>query len=233
MPETGYSRSPRLTKGALVQLIPDIIGVIPNIIGFQYNPTTVTRRLTPWDPLAVDQTQRGSQAPTVQPFEVRETFSSITIELDATDELEEDNALARTFGIEPRLAALRKLTQASEGLVGDLIASATSLVGLGADEARRPTVAPILLILGPRVIIPVRVTSFSVEEKLYLPTLYPLQAAVTLDLEVLTPDVFRCQEDIAGKIAIAAYKYTRLQEDAAALLNIANAPEALRAVLPF
>jgi hypothetical protein len=233
MPETGYSRSPRLTKGALVQLIPDIIGVIPNVIGFQYNPTTVTRRLTPWDPLAVDQTQRGSQAPTVQPFEVRETFSSITIELDATDELEEDNALARTFGIEPRLAALRKLTQASEGLVGDLIASATSLVGLGADEARRPTVAPILLILGPRVIIPVRVTSFSVEEKLYLPTLYPLQAAVTLDLEVLTPDVFRCQEDIAGKIAIAAYKYTRLQEDAAALLNIANAPEALRAVLPF
>jgi hypothetical protein len=233
MPETGYSRSPRLTKGALVQLIPDIIGVVPNIVGFQYNPTKVSRRLTPWDPLAVDQTQRGSQAPTVQPFEVRETFSSLTIELDATDELEEDNALAKTFGIEPRLAALRKLTQASEGLVGDLIASAKSLVGAGADEARRPTVAPILLILGPRLIIPVRVTAFSVEEKLYLPTFYPLQADVTLDLEVLTPDVFRCHEDVAGKIAIAAYKYTRLQEDAAALLNIANAPDALRAVLPF
>jgi hypothetical protein len=38
MAETGYSRSPKIAKGALVQLLPDIVGVIPNIIVFQYNP---------------------------------------------------------------------------------------------------------------------------------------------------------------------------------------------------
>ena len=233
MPETGYSRSPSIAKGALVQLLPDIVGIIPNIIVFQYNPESITRSLTPWDPSAVDQTQRGTQAPLVQPFEVQETFENLTIELDATDDLEEGNALATVSGIETRLAALRKLTQASQGLVGDLIESAKSLVGAGGDEARRPTVAPTLLVLGPRIITPVRVKTFRVEETLHSPAYYPLQAKVTLGLEVLTPDVFRCQEDVAGKLAVAAYQFTRLQEDANALLNTANNVSAIRALLPF
>ena len=233
MPETGYSRSPKIAKGALVQLLPDIIGVIPNIIVFQYNPETITRTLTPWDPFAVDQTQRGSQAPTVQPFEVQETFANFKIELDATDDLEDGKDIAGATGIETRLAALRKLTQASQGLIGDLIESAKSLVGAGEDEARRPTVAPILLVLGPRIILPVRAKSFSVEETLFSPSYYPLHATVTMELEVLTPDVFRCSQDVTGKIAVAAYNFTRLQEDAAALLNVANNVDAIRALLPF
>jgi hypothetical protein len=233
MPETGYSRSPKIAKGALVQLLPDIVGVIPNIIVFQYNPETISRTLTPWDPFAVDQTRRGSQAPTVQPFDVQETFSNFKIMLDATDDLEEGNALAELTGIETRLAALRKLTQASKGLVGDLIESAKSLFGAGEDEARRPTVAPILLVLGPRVILPVRIKTFLVEETLHSPAYYPLHATVTMEIEVLTPDSFRCQQDVAGKIAVAAYNFTRLQEDANALLNTANNVDAIRALLPF
>jgi hypothetical protein len=231
--ETGFSRSPRIAKGAFVQLLSDVIGIIPNIVVFQYNPETISRTLTPWNPFAVDQAQRGSQAPTVQPFDVPESFGSLVIELDATDDLEDGNPIATLTGIETRLAALRKLTQASAGLVGDLIASAKSLVGAGEEEARRPTVAPILLILGPRVILPVRVTTFQVQEKAHLPSYYPLQATVTLGLEVLTPDAFRCQQDIAGKIAVAAYEFTRLQEDANALLNVANNVDAVRALLPF
>ncbi|MEL6264638.1 MAG: hypothetical protein AAFR52_03170 [Pseudomonadota bacterium] len=232
MPETGYSRSPRIAKGALVQLLPDIVGVIPNIVVFQYNPEKITRTLTPWDPFNVDPSGRGSQAPLVQPFDVRETFDPFEIMLDATDDLEDGDALARASGIETRLAALRKLTQASEGLLGDLIASAQALVGAGSDEARRPTVAPILLVLGPRVILPVRVKTFKVEETLHDPAYYPLHAKVSLGLEVLTPDVFRANEDVPAKIAIAAYQVTRLQEDANALLNIANVGE-IRSILPF
>lgn len=233
MPETGYRRSPRIAKGAFVQLLPDIVGVIPNIIVFQYNPETITRKLTPWNPFEVDQSGRGSLAPTVQPFDVPESFEGFAIELDATDDLEDGNPLARASGIETRLAALRKLTQPSQGLVGDLIESAKSLVGAGSDEARRPTVAPILLVLGPRIILPVRVTTFQVEETLHNPDYFPLQAKATLGLEVLTPDVFRCQEDVTAKIAIAAYQVTRLQEDANALLNTANTADAIRALLPF
>jgi hypothetical protein len=233
MADTGYSRTPKLLKGALIYFGAPMLIPIPNIIVFQYNPTTVTRQLTPWDPMAVDQTQRSSQAPTVQPFDVQETFSNFKIELDATDDLEDGKVLAEATGIETRLAALRKLTQASQGLLGDLIESAKSLVGAAEDEARRPTIAPILLVLGPRLILPVRVKTFSVEETLFSPTYYPLHATVTMELEVLTPDAFRCQEDIAGKIAIAAYNFTRLQEDANALLNVANNVDAIRALLPF
>lgn len=233
MPETGYSRSPKIAKGALVQLLPDIVGVIPNIIVFQYNPEKITRKLAPWNPFNVDQSGRGSQAPLVQPFDVPETFEPFVIELDSTDDLEDSNPLAVATGIETRLAALRKLTQASEGLIGDLIESAKSLVGAGSDEARRPTVAPILLVLGPRVILPVRVKTFSVEETLHSPAYYPLHAKVTLALEVMTPDVFRSQEDVPSKIAIAAYQATRLQEDASALLNTANSVDSIRAILPF
>ncbi len=233
MAETGYTRSPKIAKGALVQLLPDIIGVIPNIIVFQYNPEKITRKLTPWDPFNVDQSGRGSQAPLTQPFDVREEFDPFVIELDATDDLEDGAPLATATGIETRLAALRKLTQASEGLIGDLIESAKSLVGQGDDSAKRPTVAPILLVLGPRVILPVRVKKFSVEETLHSPAYYPLHAKVTLGLEVMTPDVFRAQEDIPSKIAIAAYQATRLQEDANALLNTANAVDSIRAILPF
>jgi hypothetical protein len=233
MAETGFTRSPKIVKGALVQLLTDVIGIVPNIIVFQYNPETISRTLTPWNPFAVDQAQRGSQAPTVQPFDVQESFSNFRLELDATDDLEDGNPIAALTGIETRLAALRKLTQASRGLIGDLIESAKSLVGAAEDEAKRPTVAPTLLVLGPRLILPVRVTSFQVEEKLYSPAFYPLQASVTLGLEVLTPDVFRCQQDLAGKIAVAAYEFTRLQEDANALLNVANDISAIRALLPF
>lgn len=233
MPETGYSRSPKLAKGALVQLLPDIVGIIPNIVVFQYNPEKITRKLTPWDPFNVDQSGRGSQAPLVQPFDVPESFERFEIELDATDDLEDGNALATATGIETRLAALRKLTQASAGLIGDLIESAKSLVGAGSDEARRPTVAPILLVLGPRIILPVRVRTFEVEETLHSPAYFPLHAKATLDLEVMTPDVFRDQEEVSAKIAIAAYQVTRLQEDANALLNTANSVDAIRALLPF
>src|SRR3954469_1225085 len=134
MAETGFTRSPKIVKGALVQLLTDVIGIVPNIIVFQYNPETISRTLTPWNPFAVDQAQRGSQAPTVQPFDVQESFSNFRLELDATDDLEDGNPIAALTGIETWLAALRKLTQASRGLIGDLIESATSLVGAAEDE---------------------------------------------------------------------------------------------------
>lgn len=230
--QNGYSRAAKLLNGAFVQLLEDIVGFLPNIVTFQYNPETISRALEPWNPMEVDQADRGSQAPTVQPFDVPERFSGFKLEFDATDGMGVGHPIADTFGVEPQLAALRKLVQASEGLVGDLVASVKDLAG-GGGEAKRPTVAPTLLVLGKRVILPVRITSFSVEETMHSPQLYPIMATVTLDMEVMTPDMFRCTASPAGKIATAAYQFTRLQEDAAALLNIGNMPSAISAVVPL
>jgi len=232
MSDTGLRRSPKFEKGALVQLVKGLMGVVPNVIPFQYNPEKLSHTLTPWNPFEVDQTQRGAQAPTVQPFNPKESFN-LTLEIDATNDLEDDNPVAKRIGVADRLAALKKLTLASEGLVGDLVSSARTLVGKAAMNAVRPTVPVVLFVWGSGRILPVRVTSFSVEETLFSPLLHPIQATVTLGLEVLTPDVFKCQKDITADIAVAAYNFTKLQEDTLAAAHIANNPDAIRGLLPF
>ena len=50
---------------------------------------------------------------------------------------------------------------------------------------------------------------------------------------MLTPDVFKYQSDIASTIAIAAYNFTKLQDDALAVAHIANNLDAIRGLLPF
>lgn len=232
MPDTGLKRSPRFEKGALVQLVKGLTGVVPNVIPFQYNPEKLSHRLTPWNPFEVDQTQRGSQAPTVQPFDPKESFN-LALEIDATDDLEDNNPVAKRVGVADRLAALKKLTLPTEGLIGDLIASARALVGKAAKHAVRSTVPVVLFVWGPGRILPVRVTSFSVEETLFSPSLHPIQATVTLGLEVLTPDVFKSQHDITADIAVAAYNFTKLQEDTLATAHVANNVDAIRGLLPF
>jgi len=232
MPDTGLKRSPKFQKGALVQLVRGVLGVAPNVIPFQYNPEKLSHTLTTWNPFEVDQTQRGAQVPTVQPFDPKESFN-LTLEIDATNDLEDDNPVAKGVGVADRLAALKKLTLPSEGLIGDLVAGARALVGKAPKQAVRPTVPVVLFVWGPGRILPVRVTIFSVEETLFSPTLYPIQATVTLGLEVLTPDVFKCQHDITADLAVAAYNFTRLQEDALAVAHIANNLDAIRGLLPF
>jgi hypothetical protein len=229
----GYSRAPKTLNGAFVQLIEDVVGFLPNVVTFQYFPTTLSYTLEPWDPTAVDQGDRGNQAPTAQPFDVPQSFSGFELMLDATDGMAVDHPVYNQFGVEPQIAALKKMTQASQGLLGDLTASFKDLIGLAGQQAQRPTVAPVFLVLGARIILPVRFTSFSVEESLLSPTLQPLIAKVTVDMAVMTPDMFRCQNSPTAKIAIAAYEATRLHEDAAAVLNLANLPGAFTTIVPL
>jgi hypothetical protein len=82
-------------------------------------------------------------------------------------------------------------------------------------------------------VLPVRVTTISIDIKELNNLLYPLMASVTLDLRVLTPEAFKCKNSVAGDFAKAAYEFTRLQEDALAILNIANSVVDARSMLPF
>ena len=229
---TGSPLSPSVTKGALVQLAEDFGVIIPNIIPFQYNPGSMTRTLKPWDPSEVDQTNRGAQAPNVQPYDPEETYK-FTLELDATDDQAAGDPLAQTTGVASRIAAIQKLTEPSGGLFGDLIASANALTGNASAEAERATVPITLLVLGLGVILPIRITTISIEIKEFTPQLYPYMADVQLEMRVLTPEVFKCKSGTAIDIATAAYEVTRLQEDALAVLNIANALKSAKSLLPF
>jgi hypothetical protein len=232
MPDTGLRRSPIFQKGAFVQIVQSLVNVEYKIVAFQYNPEKLSRTLTPWNPFEVDQTQRGAQAPTVQPFDPRESFT-LTLEIDATDDLEDGDPSAVESGIAGRLAALKKLTLPGEGGNEGLVRSARAASGGASEQATRPTVPVLLFVWGPGRILPVRITSFSVDETLFSPSLFPIQATVSLGLEVLTPDVFKCHPDEPAKQAIAAYELTKQNENDLAEAHISNNVDAIRALISF
>jgi hypothetical protein len=211
-----------VTKGAIVQFPPGLLP-IPNIIPFQYNPAKVRRSLEP-NLTAPGDEERYSMAacdvvaPLSQPCDPVENIT-MEIELDASDDLEEENPIAQEFGVAPRIAALEKLVFAGEDLLSSLLTLASSL-GVGAPVNNNVPVA--LLIWGIGRIVPIRVTSYSIEETTFMPNLRPLQATVSLSMQVLTSHNFREQKGISIVLAKAAYDFYRVQQEALALLNLAN-----------
>ncbi len=224
---------PPLMRGAIVQLIEDLGFIAPNIITFQYNPEKVTRSFKPWNPFDADATKRVATATQAAPFDPEETYQ-FKLEFDATNDLEIGNPIAVGTGIASRIAAIQKLVMPSNGMIGDLVGAATALTGMSNPAMTEVKKVPLcLFVLGPGLILPVRVTSISIEIKEFTSFLYPLMAEITLDLRVLTPDAFKCKKAVAGEFAKAAYEFTRLQEDALAILNIANSVADARSMLPF
>jgi hypothetical protein len=232
MPDTGLQRSPGLQKGALVQIVPGLVDVEYKIVPFQYNPEKLSHTLTTWNPFEVDQTQRGAQAPNVQPFDPKESFA-LTLEIDGTDDLEDGDAEAVESGIAGRLAALQQLMLPNAGGNQELLRNARAASGGANERAIRPTVPVLLFVWGPGRILPVRITTFSVEETLFSPGLFPIQATVSLGLEVLTLDDFKGSVDEAARRAIAAYQFTKQKENGRAEAFVNNNVEQSRALVSF
>src|SRR4051812_4852936 len=128
MGQVGLSRSPKILRGAFVQIVEDVIGFLPRIVPFQYNPTTLTRTMKVWNPMEVEEHNRGQLAPTAQPFDPEESIS-LQIEFDAADQMQSSDAVADIFGVADRIAAMEKLLLPTEGIIGDLLNAVASLVG--------------------------------------------------------------------------------------------------------
>ncbi len=226
---SGYTRSPKLLKGALIELSEPFLGPVPNIIIFQYNPQTMNRELVPWSAEEWAGGRWGQEKPTAQPFDPGERFT-LTVELDATDALEEGNPVAVLSGVADRIAALEMLLYpVGDSLLGEMFGSLGGLV----DVVPRNSVPVVLFVWGPGRILPVRLTSFTVEEQAFSPTLYPIRAAVTLGMQVLTDKSFKEPLSASEQLAVAAYKFTRGQKEVLARLNLANSVESILGLLPF
>jgi len=172
---SGLSSSPRLNKGTLVTV--DSYSTLTNSVVFQYNPSTMTRSLA--TSIAGDNSDLGEALRLSGP--PKETIT-LSIELDATDQLEWGNPITGLLGIYPGLSALELMLypKLEEVLVNKALAQKGSIEIL-------PIKAPFILFYwGPQRILPVRITSFSITEELYDPLLNPIQAKVELSLTVLT-----------------------------------------------
>lgn len=240
----GYSRSPLLLKGALIEFSERFIGPIPNIIIFQYNPGTLTRTLSVYNPFQSDEQTPGAPPKIqvdAQPGDPPETFD-LALELDATDELEKGDPIAVVTGVADRISAMEMLLYPQEGsLLGELLGSISDSLGGGgaggdaaAEATPRGSVPVVLFAWGPGRIVPVRLTSFQVEEQAFSPILYPVHAKVTIGLQILTDkDLTNMEDSLSKDIAIAAFKFTRTQKQVLAAANLANSVESILGMLPF
>lgn len=247
MAGTGYSRSPKLLKGALVEFSERFLGPVPNIIIFQYNPESLTRSLEAWkgggerDLGELPPGTVPTAAPNVQPSDPPETFS-LSLVLDATDALEQpgQNAVAVIAGVADRIAALELLLYPEEqSLLGGLVSTIAGTLGgaLGAVGGAQPIpprqVPVVLFVWGPGRIVPVRLSTFTVEEQTFSPTLYPMRAKVTVGMRVLTPADFPSPTRFSEKLAVKAFQYTRKQKQVLAAANVGNSIESILSLLSF
>jgi hypothetical protein len=172
---TTFPRSPRVLKGAIVGLDP--FNPAASVIVFQYNPDEMVRRLAP-----------NSAGGTQSQGEVlrlkgppRETIT-MTVDVDAADQLEKAQFPATQHGVFPTLASLEMLLYPKTALV---VANKV-LAALGVIEVIPPEAPLTLLVWGWKRIVPVRVTSLTIREQAFDPDLNPIRAQVDLALSVLT-----------------------------------------------
>jgi hypothetical protein len=173
-----FPNSPRLIKGALV-VFETTVPVPTNLIVFQYNPEQVSRSFTPLGGGSTP--SQGSGGDTLPMLPPVESFQ-MTVDLDAADQLEVANPLAKAVGLHPTLAALELLLYPPSTSL--ILNKALSLAGASIiSPGRAPLV---LLVWGPVRVVPVRVTTLSITEQAFDPLLNPIQARLNLGLRALT-----------------------------------------------
>jgi hypothetical protein len=174
---TGFSGSPKLSKGALIAL--DAAKPLASVVVFQYNPEKVTRTIRP--------KAAGADAASGEALRLsgppEETFS-LDIEIDATDQLARADPVAASLGIGPQLASLEMMLYPASALV--FVNEGLAQAGL--IEVVPPEAPLAILVWSPSRVLPVRVTELTVAEEAYDPALNPIQAKATVGLRVLTYD---------------------------------------------
>jgi hypothetical protein len=209
---TSFPNSPRLHKGALIGLDP--ANPLASIIVFQYNPERVIRTLTP----QISGTNGGQAAPGEAMRLAGPPLEEIQldIEIDATDSLEKAQSMAVDMGIYPQLSAIEMLLYPKSATV---IVNEALLAG-GIIEVVPPEAPLTVLVWGVKRVVPVRLTSFTITEEMFDPTLNPIHAKVSLGLRVLN------YKDLGllspGGALFMAHQVTK--EVMATLNTVANAP---------
>lgn len=218
-----------MLRGALIEYGTALIGPIPNVVIFQFNPENLSRALqVPARPTGATQretTQAGEK-----------TFEKITFQahFSAANMLDENKALARLFGIGPQLAALEKMVHPSAkiaGLIGaaiDAIAGAVKPPDTPAQPIPREKYPRILFIWGPTRVLPVTIDTMTIAEQEYDFLLNPVRAQVDITLSVIAVDLG--SDDV---IARGALEYSTLAKEAMAIANLANTAEQVVDLIPL
>ena len=207
---TTFPGSPRLVKGAIVGIDP--FNPLASVIVFQYNPDSLTRTLQ----AQTTGSQGGDRSEALRLKGAPVETITVNIEIDATDQLEKSDPLATSLGIYPQLSALEMLVYPKSALV---IAN-TVLLAVGTIEIIPPAAPFTLFIWGPKRVVPVRLTTFTITEEAYDVSLNPIRAKVALGLRVLSYNDFPLTHP--GYSLFLAHQVVK--EAMATLNTVGNAP---------
>lgn len=172
---TTFPNSPAVQKGAIIGIDP--FNPLASVIVFQYNPEALTRTIT-----AQAAGSSASQGEALRLKGPPKETISLTVEIDAADQLEKADGLATSVGLYPTLASLELLLYPKSALV---IANEV-LARVGIIEVIPPEAPLTLFIWGVKRVVPVRLTSFTITEEAFDPNLNPIRAKVALTVQVLT-----------------------------------------------
>ncbi len=210
-----FPGSPRLLKGAIIGLDPG--KPLASVVVFQYNPDTLTRRIDARSSGGGDNTDRSEAFRLTGPPKESITLS---VEIDATDQLEQANPLAVLSGIHPTLAALEMLLYPTSALT-----IANTALALAGNLEIIPPEAPLTLFFwGPARVLPVRITSLSITEEAFDTLLNPIRAKVDLSLQVLS--YFDLKVTNPGYQLFLAH---HIAKEVLAITNVANSVQNLSA----
>lgn len=178
---TTFPGSPKTLMGGFILM--DAEGkTVLRTIGFQYNPDTLTRTLTP----------RGAKIEAGDRLEGLRLIGppvetiKLEIELDATDRLEKPSQNSETVanGIAPELAELETMIAPATADID----AANRMAQTGTLEVLPMPSPLVLLVLGANRTIPVRITEFSITEEAFDTQLNPIRARVSLGMRALSID---------------------------------------------
>lgn len=174
---TSFPDSPRLLKGAIIGM--DKSNPVASVIAFQYNPDTMTRKLDARTSGGGDTADRAEALRLIGP--PKETIT-LSVEIDATDQLERADPVTVEAGLNPTLAALEMLLYPKSAVVLEGLAQAQA----GTLFITPPEAPLTLFVWGAQRVLPVRITSFSITEEAFDTLLNPTRAKVDLTLQVLS-----------------------------------------------
>jgi hypothetical protein len=234
---------PRILRGAFVE---SGLSVPPLVVVFQYNPLQLSRnRALTFSPPAMPTPRATKMRPNPVPpepmnmrdFHSRSEFSDLEalrksqivtvneptvtfdIRLDATDQLNDGDAVSQQFGVAPQLSTLELMAYPKgEGLLDTAVAD---LLGESQDYIypRRPNPPMILFIFGRKRVLPVNINGLNITETEFSADLNPIRATVSVQLTV-----------IEGKSP--PFLYSQLMTESMSLLNLTNVSDVANVVIP-
>lgn len=220
---SGLSHQPRILHGAFVEYG---FSVPPLTVAFQFNPETITRdksnsisssageqgdilkgQKKEKDLTKVEEKLVVTVAPEIISFDIR---------LDATDKLNEGDAIAQQFGIAPQISTLELMMYPKEkSLVGQLLRKLDE--GFSFTGGEKPPI--ILFVWGRKKVLPVYLTSMQIKEEEFSPSLNPIRATISVNMMV-----------IEGKNP--PYFYSQAMKETMATMNVTSIPNIADVFIP-